>query len=398
MAQIQDREAYIVSAARTPVGKFLGGLASLTAPELGAIAIREAVRRAKVPVEQIDEVLMGNVLQAGVGQAPARQAALKGGIPDKTPAMTVNMVCGSGLRAVMVASSEIRSGAGDLIVAGGMESMSNAPFLLPQARTGYRLGNGKIIDSMVHDGLWCPFQDWHMGSAAEHIAREFKVSRAAQDEFALESHQKALAAIDAGKFRAEIVPVEIAQRKGDPIRIDTDESPRRDTSLESLAALRAAFEKDGTVTAGNAPSVNDGGASVVVASGAKVKELGLSPMARVTGYASGGVAPKEIFYAPVIAVRKLMDATGKNINDYDLIEANEAFAAQALVDGQELGWDWKRVNVNGGAVAIGHPIGASGARILATLLYALQDRGKSTGLATLCLGGGNAVALSVERV
>ncbi|MCA9728394.1 MAG: acetyl-CoA C-acetyltransferase, partial [Candidatus Eisenbacteria bacterium] len=385
MAQIQDDQVYIISATRTPVGKFLGGLSSLSATDLGGIAVKEAVRRAGVPGEQVDEVLMGNVLQAGVGQAPARQAAIKGGLPDATPAMTVNMVCGSGLRAVMIAASEIRAGEAKLIVAGGMESMSNAPFLLPQARTGLRLGNGKIIDAMVHDGLWCSFQDWHMGSAAEHIAREFKVSRQAQDEFAMGSQQKAVAAMDAGKFKGEIVAVEIPQRKGDPLKMDTDEGPRRDTTLEALAGLRPAFEKDGTVTAGNAPSVNDGASALVVASGTKVKELGLRALAQITGYASGGVAPKEIFYAPVIAVRKLMEKTGKKIGDYELIEANEAFAAQALVDGNELGWDWNRVNVNGGAIALGHPIGASGSRVLTTLLYAMRDRGKQHGMATLCL-------------
>lgn len=398
MAQIQDDQVYIISATRTPIGKFLGGLSSLSATDLGGIAVREAVRRAGVPGEQVDEVIMGNVLQAGVGQAPARQAAIKGGVPDTVPALTVNMVCGSGLRAVMLASDQIRSGQAQLVVAGGMESMSNAPFLLPQARTGLRLGNGKLVDAMVNDGLWCSFENWHMGSAAEHIAREFKISRQAQDEYAVGSQRKAVAAIDAGKFKDEIVAVEIPQRKGDPIKVDTDEGPRRDTSMEALAKLAPAFEKEGTVTAGNAPSVNDGASALVVASGAKVKELGLRPIARITGYASGAVAPKEIFYAPVIAVRRLMEKTGKKIHDYELIEANEAFAAQALVDGNELGWDWNRVNVNGGAIALGHPIGASGARVLTTLLYALKDRGKHQGMATLCLGGGNAVALSVEMV
>jgi acetyl-CoA C-acetyltransferase len=398
MAQIQDDQVYIISATRTPIGKFLGGLSSLSATDLGGIAVREAVRRAGVPGEQVDEVMMGNVLQAGVGQAPARQAAIKGGVPDTEPALTVNMVCGSGLRAVMLASDQIRSGQAQLLVAGGMESMSNAPFLLPQARTGLRLGNGKLIDAMVNDGLWCSFENWHMGSAAEHIAREFKISRQAQDEYSVGSQRKAVAAIDAGKFKDEIVTVEIPQRKGDPLKVDTDEGPRRDSTMEALAKLAPAFEKEGTVTAGNAPSVNDGASALVVASGAKVKELGLRPIARITGYASGAVAPKEIFYAPVIAVRRLMEKTGKKIHDYELIEANEAFAAQALVDGNELGWDWNRVNVNGGAIALGHPIGASGARVLTTLLYALKDRGKHQGMATLCLGGGNAVALSVEMV
>ncbi len=398
MASMDDRDVVILSGARTPVGRFQGGLASFAAPELGGIAIREAIRRAGVPADQIDEVLMGNVLQAGVGQAPARQASIKGGVSADVPAMTVNMVCGSGLRAVMVGASEIKSGQADLIVAGGMESMSNAPYLLPQARNGYRLGNGVLVDELVHDGLWCAFENWHMGSAAEHIARKYSVSRQAQDEFALGSQTKAVAAIDSGKFKAEIVGVSVPQKKGDPLIFDTDEGPRRETTMDALSKLRAAFEKDGTVTAGNAPSVNDGGAALVISSAKKAKELGVKPLARITGYASAGVEPKDIFYAPVIAVKKLMERTGKKIGDYDLIEANEAFAAQALVDGNELGWDWSRCNVNGGAIALGHPIGASGARVLITLLHAMADRGKTTGLATLCLGGGNAVALSVERI
>jgi acetyl-CoA C-acetyltransferase len=398
MSKIRDDAVYLLGAVRTPVGRFQGGLASFSATDLGGFAVREALRRSGVGGEGVDEVIMGNVLQAGVGQAPARQAALKGGVPDTVPALTVNMVCGSGLRAVMLAASEIAAGQADLLVAGGMESMSNAPYLLPQARTGYRLGHGQLVDEMVHDGLWCAFKNWHMGNAAEFIARQFDLTREQQDEFAVESHRKAVAAIEAGQFQAEILPVNVPQKKGDPIVVDTDESPRRDTTSESLAKLKPAFEKDGTVTAGNAPSVNDGTAALVVVSGAKVKELGLEPVARVTGYASGGTSPEMIFYAPVVAVRKLMDRTGRKIGDYDLIEANEAFAAQALVDGHELGWDWSRVNVRGGAVALGHPIGASGARILVTLLHALRDRGGRQGLATLCLGGGNAVALSVEMV
>jgi acetyl-CoA C-acetyltransferase len=392
------REAYIISAVRTPVGKFQGGLSSLSATDLGGLVVREAVRRAGIPAESVEEVLMGNVLQAGEGQAPARQAALKGGLAETVAAVTVNMVCGSGLRAVMDAASDIAAGQGDIFVAGGMESMTNAPYLLPQARSGYRLGNGQLVDSMVNDGLWCSFKNWHMGSAAELIARKFNVSREAQDEFAVNSHRKAVAAIDGGKFKPEILAVKIPQKKGDPLVVDTDESPRRDTTLESLSKLRPAFEKEGTVTAGNAPSVNDGASALVIASGEKVKEMGLRPMARITGYASGGTSPEMIFYAPVVAVQKLLQKTGRKIGDYDLIEANEAFSAQALVDGAELGWDWSRVNVHGGAVALGHPIGASGARILTTLLYALIDRGGKTGLATLCLGGGNAVALSIERV
>lgn len=392
------RDVVILSAVRTPIGKFMGGLASFGATDLGGLVVKEAVARAGVPGDQVDEVFMGNVLQAGVGQAPARQAALKGGLPDKTPAMTVNMVCGSGLRSVMIGSSEIRAGEADLLVTGGMESMSNVPFLLPEARSGYRLGNGKLVDEMVHDGLWCSFKNWHMGNAAEHIARKFGVSRQAQDEYALGSQQKAVAAIKGGKFKAEITTVSVPQRKGDPLVVDTDEGPRADTSLEALAKLRPAFEAEGTVTAGNAPSVNDGASALVIASAEKAKALGVKPMARVTGYASGGVPPEDIFYAPVLAVRRLMEKAGTSINDYDLIEANEAFAAQALVDGNELGWDWKRVNVHGGAIALGHPIGASGARVLTTLIYALRDRGGKRGLATLCLGGGNAVALSIEMM
>ncbi len=398
MSAGSGREVYILSAVRTAIGRFQGGLAGFPATDLGGMVVREALRRAEAPGEAVDEVIMGNVLQAGLGQAPARQAAIKGGVPDTAPALTVNMVCGSGLRAVMLAASEIRAGEADLIVAGGMESMSNAPYLLPQARNGYRMGNGQVVDEMIQDGLWCAFKNWHMGSAAELIARKFEVTREDQDRFAYESQRKAIAAIDGGKFKAEILPVEVPQKKGDPIRVDTDESPRRETTLESLAKLRAAFEKDGTVTAGNAPGVSDGASALIIASGEKVKELGARPLARITGYASGGTAPEMLFYAPVVAVQKLMKKTGRSIGDYDLIEANEAFAAQALVDGRELGWDWKKVNVHGGAVALGHPIGASGARVLTTLLYALADRGGKTGLATLCLGGGNAVALSIERL
>lgn len=393
-----DREVFILSAVRTPIGKFMGGLSSLSATDLGGRVVAEAVRRAGIPADQVDEVFMGNVLQAGLGQAPARQAALKGGIPDSKPAMTVNMVCGSGLRAVMLGSSEIRAGEAEVLVAGGMESMSNAPFLLPQARSGYRLGNAKLIDSMVHDGLWCASKDWHMGSAAEHIAKKYGISRQAQDEFAHDSHRKAIAAIENGKFEKEILPVDVPQRKGDPVIVSVDEGPRKDTTMEALSKLRPAFEKDGTVTAGNAPSVNDGASALVIASATRAGELGAKPIARVTGYASAGVAPEDIFYAPVLAVRRLMEKTSMSIGDFDLIEANEAFSAQALVDGNELGWNWDHVNVNGGAVALGHPIGASGARVLTTLIHALADRGGKTGLATLCLGGGNAVALSIEMM
>jgi len=395
---VADRDTYIVSACRTAIGEFMGGISSMTAPQLGAIAIREAVKRAGVDPAQVDEVLMGNVVQAGVGQAPARQAAIHGGIPDTVPAMTVNMVCGSGLKAVMVAAQAIRAGDADVIVAGGMESMSNAPYFLPKARSGYRLGNGELVDGVIHDGLWDSFNNFHMGSAAELIARKFKVTREDQDRFSVESHKKAIQAQKDGEFKDEIVPVMIAQKKGDPKCFCVDERPRADASMETMAKLRPAFEKEGTVTAGNAPGLNDGASVVVVMSGDAVKRTGAKPLARVNGYAAGGTAPEMVFYAPVIAVRKLAEKLGRKTDQWDLIEANEAFAAQAIVDARELGWDPARLNVRGGAVALGHPIGASGARILTTLVYAMRDRKAKSGLATLCLGGGNAVALSVEAV
>jgi acetyl-CoA C-acetyltransferase len=390
-------EAFIVSATRTAMGKYLGGLSKVRAPELGATCIKEAMTRAGVAPDQVDEVIMGNVLQGGVGQAPARQAAIKGGVPDSVPAFTINKVCGSGLKAVMLATQAIKCGDADVIVAGGMESMSMAPYYLLKARTGVRMGHADLLDGMIYDGLWCSFGDYHMGVAAEIIAEKFNVTREQQDEYAVGSHKKAVAAIKGGKFRSEIVPVTIPQRKGDPVVVDTDESPREDTSVEALGKLRPAFKKDGTVTAGNAPGINDGASALVVASGSAVEKLGLKPMARVTGYTASGTAPEMLFYAPVLAVRSLLEKTDTKLDDFDLIEANEAFSAQALADGNELGWDWDRVNVNGGAVALGHPIGASGARVLTTLLYAMDDRGAKRGMATLCLGGGNAVALSVER-
>jgi acetyl-CoA C-acetyltransferase len=395
---VADRDTYIVSACRTAIGEFMGGISSMTAPQLGAIAIREAVKRAGVDPAQVDEVLMGNVVQAGVGQAPARQAAIHGGIPDTVPAMTVNKVCGSGLKAVMLAAQAIRAGDAEIIVAGGMESMSNAPYFLPKARTGYRLGNGELVDGVIHDGLWDSFNNFHMGSAAELIARKFNVTREDQDRFSVESHQKAVQAQKEGAFQDEIVPVMIPQKKGEPKCFCVDERPRPDASLETLGKLRPAFEKEGTVTAGNAPGLNDGGSAVVVMSGDAVKRTGAKPMARVNGYAAGGTAPEMVFYAPVIAVRKLAEKMGRKTDQWDLIEANEAFAAQAIVDARELNWDLARLNVRGGAVALGHPIGASGARILTTLLYSMRDRKAKSGLATLCLGGGNAVALSVEAV
>ncbi len=341
---------------------------------------------------------MGNVVQAGEGQAPARQAGIGGGLPVSVGATTINKICGSGLKAVMLAAQAIRSGDGDVFVAGGMESMNLAPYFLTKARTGYRMGNAEMIDGMIHDGLWCAFENHHMGSSAEWIAREYGVSRQDQDELAVRSHQRALAAMDAGRFKEEIVAVPIAQRKGPPLLFDTDETPRRETSLEALTKLKPAFEAGGTVTAGNAPPISDGAAALVVMSASKAAELGLRPLARVTGYAQAAVKPLEIFTAPIFAVRRLMDRLGVGIDYFDLFEVNEAFAAQTIADGRALGMDWDKVNVNGGAVALGHPIGCSGARVLVTLLYALKHRNLKTGLATLCLGGGEGVALSVEML
>jgi len=401
-----DRTPVIVSAARTPVGRFLGGLTPLKAPELGAVAIRAAIARAGIDAGEIQDVILGNVLQGGVGQAPARQAAIAAGIPGTVPALTVNMVCGSGLRAVMLAAQSIRAGDVSAVVAGGMESMSNAPFYAYGLRNGVKFGDQTLVDGLIKDGLWCSFCDVHMGGHAEYTAKKAGITRQAQDEFALCSHQKAVAAMDAGRFKAEIAPVEIPGKKG-PTIISADESPRRDTSLEALAKLRPAFPNDApkdmspnelTVTAGNAPGLNDGGAALVVTSQAFAAAHGLEVMAKITGYATGGGEPRDLFFAPIVAVQNLMAQMKTTIGDYDLIEANEAFASQALADGAALGWDWNRVNVNGGAIAIGHPIGASGARVLTTLLYAMRDRDAHTGLATLCLGGGNAVALSVERM
>ena len=393
-----DNEVYIVSACRTAIGSFQGALAPLSAPQLGAIVIREAVRRSGVPSDAVDEVIMGQVVQAASGQAPARQAAVGAGLPAAVPCLTINKVCGSGLKAVMLASAALRCGDADVVVAGGMESMSNTPYALTGARAGYRLGHGKLVDVMIHDGLWDSFNDFHMGSAAEYTASKSGIARERQDRFAADSHRKAVSAMEAGKFKSEIVAVPVPQRKGDPIPFSVDEGPRKDASLESLSRLRPAFQKDGTVTAGNAPGLNDGAACTVVASGRAVSRYGLKPLARVTGYAAAGVEPKELFYAPVFAVRRLLEKLKVDIGYFDLIEANEAFSVQALADGDQLGWDWERVNVHGGAVALGHPIGASGARVLTTLLYALADRRQSRGMATLCLGGGNAVALAVETV
>ncbi len=389
--------AVIVSGARTPIGKFMGALSSLTAPKLGGIAVAEAMKRARLGPTDPDEVILGHVVQGGVGQAPARQAQLAAGIDPSIGALTINKVCGSGLKAVMLAAQAVRAGDARVVVAGGMESMSNVPHYLYTGRTGVKLGDTKLVDGAIKDGLWCSFNDCHMGGLAEFTAEHSNISRAEQDEFSVQSHRKAAAAMAAGRFKDEIVCVHIPQKKGEPVCVADDEPVRPDTTLESLGKLQAAFRKDGTVTAGNAPGLNDGAAALVVMEEEEAKRRGLTPLARITGYATGGGDPKMLFYAPVVAVKKLLELTGKPLDSYDLIEANEAFAVQALADGKELGWDWNRVNVNGGAVALGHPIGASGARVLVTLLYAMQDRGAKSGLATLCLGGGNAVALAVER-
>ncbi len=385
----------IVGAARTPTCKFLGNLASFTAPQLGAVAIKEAVRRSAVAPDSIDEVIMGNVVTAGIGQAPARQAAIDAGLSVDIPAFTVNKVCGSGLKAIMLAAQAIRAGDEQIFVAGGMESMSNAPYLLPKARTGYRMGDGKITDSVVHDGLWCAFEDVHMGNEAEIIAEKFCITRPEQDRFSLQSHQRAAAATDAGRFKEEIVPIEVRQKQS-TLLVDTDEPIRRDTTLEGLSKLKPAFQEGGTVTAGNAPGLSDGASAVVVVDQDIAKANKLAVLARITGYASAAIMPRFIFAAPTRAVNRLLGRTGLRINDFDLIEVNEAFAAQTLANGKELDWDWSRVNVNGGAIALGHPIGSSGSRILITLIYELHRRGGGRGLATLCLGGGGAVAMSVE--
>ncbi len=390
----------ILSGCRTPSGKFQGSLSGFPAPKLGAIVVAEAVKRAAIedPAE-IDEVLMGNVVSAGLGQNPARQAAIFGGLPPTVGATTLNKVCGSGLKAVMFSAQAIKAGDGQLFVAGGFESMSRAPFLVYGRSGELRFGHRQLTDALLNDGLWDPFEDWGMGNSAEFIAEEYNVTREAMDEFALGSHQKAIAAIDQGKFKAEIVPVEVRGRKGKVTIFDTDETPRRDTSLEVLAKLRPAFVKDGKVTAGNAPGLNDGAAAVVVASQAYAEAHGTEPLARVIGYAQAAVEPKYLFYAPAKAMPLLLDKVGWTFDDVDLIELNEAFAAQVLADGYALadqGWDWDKVNVHGGAIALGHPIGASGARVLVTLIYALKDRGLKRGIAALCLGGGEAVAMAIE--
>ena len=393
------REAVIVGACRTAIGKFMGGLSTIPAPQLGAVAIREAIRRAGVDPALVTETFMGCVVPSGMGQAPARQAAVRGGIPPEVGAVTLNKVCGSGLKTVMLAAGLIRAGDGEIYVAGGMENMSLVPYYLPQARRGYRLGNGELVDGVVYDGLWSAFTGQHMGNSAEFIAEQFGLTREELDEYAYHSHRKAVEAIDTGRFQREIVPVEVPRRKKPPILFDTDEGPRRDTSLEALSKLRPAFKADGIVTAGNSPGITDGAAAVVVMSRSQADGLGLKPLARILGYDQAAVEPQWLFIAPVHAVRRLLARTGTTLADYDLVELNEAFAAQVLADGQDLekdGWDWNKVNVNGGAIALGHPIGCSGTRVLVTLLYALQARGLKRGLAALCLGGGEAVALAVE--
>jgi len=391
-------DVFILSAARTPIGKFGGGLSTVPATQLGATAIRAAVERAGIRPERVDEVFMGQVIQAGAGQAPARQAALRAGLPDGVSATTINKVCGSGLKAVMLGAASIRAGDADVIVAGGMENMNLGPYLLPGARAGYRLGNAELVDATVHDGLWCAICDVHMGMHAERVAAKHDVTREAQDAFAVRSHQRALAAIADGRFADEIVPVEVPGKKG-PTIVDTDENPRPDTSPEALARLKPAFQPDGgTVTAGNAPGITDGAAALVLASEEAMARDELKPIARISGYAQADVAPEWLFEAPIDGVRRLLEKLDLKLDAFDLVEINEAFAAQVLADGNALGFDWDRVNVNGGAIALGHPIGASGARVLTTLLYELRRRGGRTGLATLCLGGGGAVALAVEMV
>ncbi|MDQ3805333.1 MAG: acetyl-CoA C-acetyltransferase [Acidobacteriota bacterium] len=394
----ERREAVIVSAVRTPTGKFQGALKDFKATQLGAMVVREAVRRAGVAPEDVDEVIMGCVIQAGLGQNPARQAALGGGIPFGVSAVTVNKVCGSGLKSVMMAAQGVQLGDSEVVVAGGMESMSNAPYLLPKAREGYRMGDGALVDAMIHDGLWCAFENYHMGNTGEVVAERYGVTREDQDAYAYHSHRKAVAAIKAGKFRDEILPVEIPQRKGDPVIFDTDEPVREDTSVEALARLKPAFRKEGgTVTAGNAPGVNDGASALVVTSLERARALGVEPMARIAAQATSGIQPELVMMAPVEAVRKVLRKAGWSLSEVDLIELNEAFSVQAIAIIRELGLDPEKVNVNGGAVALGHAIGQSGSRLLTTMLYEMKRRDARRGLAALCLGGGNAVALAVER-
>ncbi len=393
----ETREAVIISAARTPTGKFLGALKSFSATDLGALVVRESVKRAGVRPEDVDEVIMGCVLQAGLGQNPARQAALKGDVPFGVSAVTINKVCGSGLKAVMMAAQGVQLGDAEIVVAGGMESMSNAPYVLPKAREGFRMGNATLVDSLIQDGLWCAFENYHMGNTGEVVAERYGVTRADQDEYALNSHRKAAAAIKAGKFKGEILAVEIPQRKGAAIIFDTDEAVREDTSLAALAKLKPAFKEGGTVTAGNAPGVNDGASALVVTSLERARALGIEPLARIAAQATSGIQPELVMMAPVEAIKRVLQKAGWSLNEVDLIELNEAFSVQAIAIMRELKLDPAKVNVNGGAVALGHAIGQSGARVLTTLLYEMKRRNVRRGLAALCLGGGNAVAMAVER-
>lgn len=392
------QDVVIVAAARTPIGKFNGAYAGLSATDLGAAAVKAVLARAGIDPASVDECIMGNVVGAGLGQNPARQAAIKGGLPATVGALTLNKVCGSGLKAVMLGATMIRAGEAEVIVAGGMEHMSGAPYLLPNARHGYRLGNGELVDAMVNDGLWCAFEHQHMGNSAEWIATAQRVTREQQDTFALQSHERAVAAVDAGRFAAEIAPVTVPGPKGSTITVDADEGPRRDTTLQALGKLRPVFAKEGTVTAGNAPGITDGAAALVLMSAERAARLGLAPLARVEHGAQSAVPPLEVFTAPPLAVARLMDRAGLTVDDYDLFELNEAFAAQVIANIRAAGLDPDRVNVNGGAIALGHPIGASGARVLVTLIYALRQRGLRRGIASLCLGGGEAVALGVEAL
>ncbi len=395
----KETEAVILSAVRTPVGKFQGALSSVPAPKLGAIAVKAAVDRAGIDPGEVEEVLMGNVVTAGLGQAPARQSGIFGGVPASVSATTLNKVCGSGLKAAMLSAQAIRAGDGDLFITGGFESMSRAPFLVSGRMGELKFGDAQMTDALLHDGLWDPFENWGMGMAAEFIADEYEVTRESMDQFALESHQKAIAAQEAGKFKEEIVPVEVPGRKGQVTVVEQDEGPRKETTLEALSKLKPVFKSDGKVTAGNASQMNDGAAAAVVASRAYAEKKKLKPIARIVGYAQAAVEPKYLFAAPAYAMPKLLKKIGWSMKDVDLIELNEAFAAQVLADGRALaddGWDWSKVNVNGGAIALGHPLGASGARVLTTLIYALKDRGLKRGIASLCLGGGEAVAMAIE--
>jgi len=390
-------EAVITHAVRTPIGSLGGALANMTAPKLGAIVVEALLSRSGIPAEDFDEIIMGNVVSAGLGQNPARQAALFGGLTNEVAALTINKVCGSGLKAVVLAAQAVKLGDSSVVIAGGLESMSNVPYALPKARFGYRLGHGKLVDLMIHDGLWCAFNDYHMGNVGEIVAEKYGISRERQDEYAFNSHRKAVAAIQAGKFKSQIVPVTIPRRKSEPIVVDTDEGPRADTSIEKLAKLRPVFKKDGSVTAGNAPSVNDAASAVIVMSADEAAKRGLKPMARIVSYATSGMVPEMVLMTPVPAVRSALEKANLTLDDIDILELNEAFSVQAIACCDELGLDFAKVNVNGGAVALGHPIGATGARILTTLLYQMQAENLKRGIATLCLGGGNAVAMVVER-